>query len=123
MTIAINVTKSMLNGLAIIVCVAELRIDVFLRDGVVVLVVAGAAVVVPEAAVVVSAAAVVVPAAAVVVPAAAVVVLAEIVGAVTAHGLASEHMVLSEATNPPFETKSVTPEESSEALPAKITVI
>ena len=47
----------------------------------------------------------------------------EIVGAVTAHGLASEHMVLREATNPPFETKSVTPEESSEALPAKIAVI
>merc|ERR1719182_977239 len=47
----------------------------------------------------------------------------EIVGAVTAHGFSLVHMVLSEATNTPFETKSVTPEASSEALPAKIAVI
>ena len=80
-----------------------------------------AAVVVPAAAVVAVVVVVVVGAA--VVPAAAVVVIAEIVGAVTAHGLAWVHMVLSEAINPPFETKSVTPEESSEALPAKIAVI
>ena len=66
-------------------------------------------------------------AAVVVSPAAAVAVVVppviEIVGVVTAHGLVSEHIVcfISEATNP-FDTKSVTPEESSEALPAKIAV-
>jgi len=71
-----------------------------------------------------AAACVVEPAAACVVePAAAAVVLAEIVGAVTAHGLSTVHMVLSEAVNPSFfETKSVTSEERSEALPAKIAV-
>jgi len=69
---------------------------------------------------VVSASAVVEPAAAFVVE--AVVVAAEIVGAVIAHGLSWEHMLVREAANAPFETKSVTPEERSEALPAKIAV-
>ena len=68
----------------------------------------------------VPAAAAVVPAAAVVVTAAAVVVQ-QILGVDTLHGLDAVHMVVSEAFNP-FETKAVTPEESSEALPAKIAV-
>ena len=50
--------------------------------------------------------------------------VSEITGFSTVHGLASEHKfcVLSEVTNP-FEMKSVTPEERSEALPANTTVI
>jgi len=77
--------------------------------------------VVPEGAVVEAAAEVVEAAATVVVVGAAFVVIATIVGAVTAHGFSLVHMVVSESAKS-FETKSVTPEEISAALPAKIAV-